>query len=75
RRRPAGRAHPDRVEATPDSDPTLRAARESDGHAIGAIKVETWRRAYAGLLSPAFLAGLDVAQESAEWGAYARQPP
>jgi GNAT superfamily N-acetyltransferase len=45
-----------------------------DGPAIGTIKVETWRQAYAGLLSPAFLCGLDVAQESAEWGAYARQP-
>jgi ribosomal protein S18 acetylase RimI-like enzyme len=59
----------------PFSDLTLCAAREADGPAIGAIKVETWRRAYADLLSPALLAGLDMAQESAEWGAYARQPP
>jgi GNAT superfamily N-acetyltransferase len=57
------------------SDLTLRPAREADGPAIGAIKVETWRRAYAGLLSPALLSGLDVAQESAEWSAYARRPP
>ncbi len=57
------------------SDLTLHPAREADGPAIGAIKVETWRRAYSGLLSPALLDGLDVAQESAEWAAYARQPP
>ena len=65
----------DRPRADAFSDLTLRPAREADGPAIGAIKVETWRRAYSGLLSPALLAGLDVAQESAEWGAYARQTP
>ena len=53
----------------------LRAARESDGPAIGAIKVETWRRTYAAILPASVLDGLDVVEESAEWGAYARNTP
>lgn len=48
---------------------TLRAATEADGPAIGAIKVDTWRRAYPGILPAPVLDGLDTAQESAEWGA------
>ena len=58
-----------------ESDIALRPAREADGPAIGAIKVETWRRAYSGLLSPALLAGLDLAQESAEWSALRAAAP
>ena len=56
-------------------DVTLRPATETDGEAIGRIKVETWRPAYAGLLPAAVLAGLDEAAEAAEWGAYARDTP
>ncbi len=56
-------------------DVTLRPAAEADGEAIGRIKVQTWRRAYAGLLPAAALAGLDEATEAAEWGAYARDTP
>jgi GNAT superfamily N-acetyltransferase len=51
---------------------TLRAATEADGPAIGAIKVDTWRRAYPGILPAPVLDGLDADEESAEWGAYAR---
>jgi GNAT superfamily N-acetyltransferase len=57
------------------TDITLRAARESDGPAIGAIKVEAWRRAYGAILPAAVLDGLDVSGESAEWGAYAQARP
>ena len=54
---------------------SLRPARASDGPAIGAIKVAAWRRAYAGILPAEALDGLDVARESADWGAYAGNPP
>lgn len=57
------------------ADVTLRAATHADGPAIGAIKVEAWRRGYAGILPAAALDGLDVATESADWGGYARATP
>ena len=57
------------------TDITLRAARGSDGPAIGAIKVEAWRHAYAAILPASVLGGLDVAEESAEWAAYAGETP
>ena len=59
----------------PPTEVMLRAAHQSDGPAIGAIKVETWRRAYASILPAAALDGLDAAGESAEWGAYAGDTP
>ena len=59
----------------PPTEVMLRAAHESDGPAIGAIKVETWRRAYASILPAAVLDGLDASEESAEWGAYAGDTP
>jgi GNAT superfamily N-acetyltransferase len=58
-----------------DGEVTLRAATAADGPAIGAIKMDTWRHAYAGVLPAPVLDGLDAAQESADWGAYAHDTP
>lgn len=53
----------------------IRPARPADGPAIGSIKVETWRHAYAGLLPAAVLDGLDADRDAADWGAYAARLP
>jgi hypothetical protein len=63
------------VTAVSDAALSLRPAREADGPAIGAIKVASWRRAYAGILPAEALDGLDVARESADRGAYAGARP
>ncbi len=45
----------------------VRPAQLQDADAIAACHVSCWRESYAHLLSPAFLAGLDVGQRSQMW--------
>ena len=45
----------------------LRPARPGDAAGLGACHVACWREAYAHLLSPAFLAALDVEDHTQRW--------
>ena len=45
----------------------IRAAAPADSEAIGRVHVETWRSAYRGLVSDAYLAGLSPAERAARW--------
>jgi ribosomal protein S18 acetylase RimI-like enzyme len=46
---------------------TVRDARPEDAEAVARVRVESWRDAYAHLLSPEFLAALDPAPEVEYW--------
>ena len=46
---------------------TVRTARLADGDRIGEIHVAAWRETYAGLMPPARLAALNVAERAAMW--------
>ncbi len=48
-------------------DPAVRPARLEDGGRIGEIHVAAWRETYAGLMPPARLAALNVAERTAMW--------
>jgi hypothetical protein len=45
----------------------IRAAAPADTEAIGRVHVETWRSAYRGLVSDAYLAGLSPAERAVRW--------
>jgi ribosomal protein S18 acetylase RimI-like enzyme len=45
----------------------VRAARPGDADAIGRVHSESWRLTYAGLLSPRYLATLDVEVLAEKW--------
>lgn len=45
----------------------VRAAVPEDASALGDLHVNCWREAYAHVLSPAFLAALDVQQRRQQW--------
>jgi ribosomal protein S18 acetylase RimI-like enzyme len=45
----------------------VRAARPADADAIGRVHSESWRLTYAGLVSPRYLATLDVEVLAAKW--------
>lgn len=45
----------------------IRPATPRDADVIGEIHVEGWQSSYAGLLPPAYLAGLDVAERVVAW--------
>ncbi len=45
----------------------VRAAVLEDASALGELHVSCWREAYAHVLSPAFLAALDVHQRGRQW--------
>ncbi|MEO5492802.1 MAG: GNAT family N-acetyltransferase [Sphingomonas sp.] len=47
--------------------PTVRPARLADSERIGEIHVAAWRETYAGLMPPARLAALNVAERAAMW--------
>jgi GNAT superfamily N-acetyltransferase len=47
----------------------------ADAEAIGALQVRGWRTAYAGLLPPAVLEGLDPAEVAEQWAQSVRRPP
>ena len=46
---------------------TVRLAAAGDADAIGRIQVESWRAAYAGLMSDEALEGFDVAERQRLW--------
>lgn len=50
-------------------DLQIRLATPDDCAAVAAVHVESWQAAYAGLLDPAFLAGLSVDDREASWRA------
>jgi GNAT superfamily N-acetyltransferase len=45
----------------------VRSAVPEDASALGDLRVNCWREAYAHVLSPAFLAALDVQQRRQQW--------
>ena len=45
----------------------VRPARPDDGPAVAAVRVESWRDAYAHVLSPEFLAALDADADAERW--------
>jgi ribosomal protein S18 acetylase RimI-like enzyme len=45
----------------------LRGATQADVEALGAVHVQAWRAAYAGMVPAAILAELDSAQRAAMW--------
>lgn len=45
----------------------VRAPEPSDGPQIGRVHVRAWRRAYAGLMAPQVLAGLDEVERGEAW--------
>jgi ribosomal protein S18 acetylase RimI-like enzyme len=45
----------------------VRAARPADAEAIGRVHSESWRLTYAGLVSPRYLASLDVEVLAERW--------
>ncbi len=45
----------------------VRPAGPADAEAIGAIRIETWRSAYAGILPQDGLRALDVEADIARW--------
>lgn len=49
------------------SQPTIRPAVPGDGLAIGMIRVESWRTAYAGLMPAELLDGLSVQENATRW--------
>jgi ribosomal protein S18 acetylase RimI-like enzyme len=49
----------------------VRRATPDDGRAIAEVKVETWRAAYAGVMSQATLDALDVNEHAPIWAGYA----
>lgn len=49
------------------SQPTIRPAVPGDGLAIGTIRVELWRTAYAGLMPAELLDGLSVEENASGW--------
>jgi ribosomal protein S18 acetylase RimI-like enzyme len=46
---------------------TIRPAQPGDARDIARLDVETWRAAYAGLLSPGYLVGLSERRREAGW--------
>lgn len=46
---------------------TVRAARPKDAEAVARVRVESWRDAYAHVLSPEYLAALDPVADAERW--------
>ncbi|HEX3807913.1 MAG TPA: GNAT family N-acetyltransferase [Gaiellaceae bacterium] len=57
------------------SSSNLRLAAPADAGAIAAVKIASWRWAYAGLLPHVLLEALDPATEEAEWRTYLEEMP
>jgi ribosomal protein S18 acetylase RimI-like enzyme len=47
--------------------PVVRPSAPGDAEGIAVVHVTSWRETYAHLLSPAFLAGIDVADRTRMW--------
>lgn len=57
------------------ADASVRVARADDTPAVGAVQARAWREAYAGLLPPGLLDGLDPAALAAGWREAVVRPP
>jgi ribosomal protein S18 acetylase RimI-like enzyme len=53
----------------------IRAARPDDARRIARIDVETWRAAYAGILTTQFLVGLSTHRRELGWAAVIEREP
>lgn len=47
----------------------VRLARPSDASGLARVHVESWQRAYQGLVDPEYLAGLDIEERASGWEA------
>ena len=54
---------------------TIRAARPGDAQRIARIDVETWRAAYAGILTTPFLVGLSTQRRELGWATVIEREP
>jgi ribosomal protein S18 acetylase RimI-like enzyme len=54
---------------------SIRQARLQDARAIGRIEVETWRAAYAGMVSDRVLLAMSEERQTASWGGFLRHRP
>jgi len=57
------------------SEIAIRTARPGDAHRIARIDVETWRAAYAGILTTPFLVGLSVRRREVGWASVIEREP
>ena len=54
---------------------TIRPARPGDARRIARLDVETWRAAYAGILTTPFLVGLSTTRRELGWSAVIEREP
>ena len=54
---------------------TIRAARPGDARRIARLDVETWRAAYAGILTTPFLVGLSARRREVGWATVIEREP
>src|SRR6478735_10973606 len=54
---------------------TIRAARPGDARRIARLDVETWRAAYAGILTTQFLVGLSAQRREIGWATVIEREP
>lgn len=54
---------------------TIRAARPGDARRIARLDVETWRAAYAGILTTPFLVGLSAQRRELGWATVIEREP
>src|SRR3954451_16854776 len=54
---------------------TIRAARPGDARRIARLDVETWRAAYAGILTTQFLVGLSAQRREVGWATVIEREP
>jgi ribosomal protein S18 acetylase RimI-like enzyme len=54
---------------------TIRAARPGDARRIARVDVETWRAAYAGILTTPFLVGLSTQRREIGWATVIEREP
>jgi ribosomal protein S18 acetylase RimI-like enzyme len=60
---------------SPMDEITIRSAKPADAGAIARLDVDTWRSAYAGVLSSSYLVGLSERRREAGWrGLIAHEP-
>jgi ribosomal protein S18 acetylase RimI-like enzyme len=63
------------VEPAGRADVFVRPAHPADAAAVAAIQVATWRTAYAAILPPEALEGVDAAEAEARWQEAVTLPP
>jgi ribosomal protein S18 acetylase RimI-like enzyme len=50
-----------------DGDVPVRAAQVADAEGIARVQIASWRQAYAGIMDPGYLAGLDLPRRTEVW--------